>query len=118
MVLPGEKGPQVVQVKKVLHDTSLRGRCARLLVCEVDESKSNITIPAPESICPSDRRRSARLQSNPGFYLSYSYFGICAYRFISSLQNYAQDGNWCVYYYRFALVFKVFFLINRLETAI
>ena len=84
MILPGEKGPQAVQVKKVLHHTlSLRGRCARVvLVCEVDksnkrnESKSNLTIPAPESMCAP--RRSARLQSQkavgkPGLYLPSSY---------------------------------------------
>ena len=77
MILPSEKGPQAVQVKKVLHNTlSLRGRCARVvLVCEVDESdkcnesKSNLTIPAPESIYASDRCGSPRLQSNPGLYL-------------------------------------------------
>ena len=79
MILPDEKGPQAVQVKKVLHDTrSLRGRCARVvLVCEDDESdkhiesKLNLTIPAPESIFASDRRCSPRLQSNSasGLYL-------------------------------------------------
>jgi hypothetical protein len=59
MILPGAKGPQAVQVKKVLHDTlALRGRCARVvLVCKPDESdkcnesKLNPTIPAPESMC-------------------------------------------------------------------
>ena len=75
MILPGEKGPQVVQLKEVLHDTfALRGRCARvILVCEVDESKSNITISAPDSIYAPDRRHSAHLQSNAGLYLPSSY---------------------------------------------
>jgi hypothetical protein len=58
MMLPGAKA---VQVKKVLHDTlALRGRCARVvLVSEFDksdkrnESKTNLTIPAPESMCVS-----------------------------------------------------------------
>ena len=60
MILPGEKGPQVVQLKKVLHDTfTLRGRCARVILVDEsdkrDGSKSNLTIPAPESICAPDR---------------------------------------------------------------
>ena len=82
MILPSEKGPQAVQVKKVLHNTlSLRGRCARVvLVCEVDESnkhnesKLDLTIPAPDSINDPAPRRSPRLQSSPGFYFPSLYF--------------------------------------------
>jgi hypothetical protein len=81
MFLPGARGPQAIQVKKVLHDTlALRGRCAKvLLVCKNDESnkrnksKSIPTVPAPENIC-APQRRSARLQSKPGHYLPSSYF--------------------------------------------
>jgi hypothetical protein len=132
IILPGEKGPQAVQMKKVLHETvGLRGRCARVvLVCEVDESnkrkesKSNLTIPAPESMCT--LRRSPRLQSQggavgkPGWSLSsFLVLGICAYHFISSLEHetYAQDGNRCVSYYRFALVFISSYLGSKLRPA-
>ena len=108
MILPGEKGPQVVQLKKVLHDTfTLRGRCAQVIQVDEsdkrDESKSNLTIPAPESIFAPDRHHSA-LQFNAGL-SSFLVLGTCAYHFISSLQNYAQDGNRCVFHYHFALVF-------------
>ena len=69
MILPGDKVPQAVQVKKVLHNAlTLRGRCSRVvLVCEVDESnkrnesQSNPTIPGSVSKC--GPRRSPRLQS-------------------------------------------------------
>ena len=79
MILPGEMGPQAVQVKKVLHDMlALRGRCAQVvLVCEVDESdkrnesKSNVTIPGSESICAS--RRSLRIESQGPVGKSISY---------------------------------------------
>ena len=97
MILPGEKGLQTVQVKKVLHDTfALRGRCARVvLVCEVDESdkrneyKLNLTIPALESICAPDRRHSARQWST----------GVC-------------------FCHSFVLYKKYLCIINRLETGI
>ena len=69
MFLPGEKSP--VQVEKILHHAlAVRGRCARVvLVSKVDESdkrnesKSDLTIPVPESN-RSQRRRSPRLQSH------------------------------------------------------
>ena len=114
MILPGEKGPQVVQLKKVLHDTfTLCGRCARVIQVNEsdkrDESKSNLTIPAPKSICAPDRHRSA-LQFNAGL-SSFLVLGTCAYHFISSLQNYAQDGNRCIFHYHFALVFTSSYLL-------
>jgi hypothetical protein len=74
-------------VKKVLHHTlALRGRCVRVvLVCEVDESdkrnesKSNLTIPAPESIFTPSLRRSARLQSS-----LVSIFLPCTWEYVSN----------------------------------
>ena len=75
MILPGNKAPQTVQVKKVLHDAlALRGRCSRVaLVSEVEESrveeseklKESKLIPAiPGSMNMCALRRSARIQSN------------------------------------------------------
>jgi hypothetical protein len=79
MILLGDKGPQTVQVKEVLHDShALRSRCARVfLVGEVDKfdkrNESNHTIPAPESVC-APPPHSAHMHSMTGLYLSSSYF--------------------------------------------
>ena len=98
MILPSAKGFQVVQVKEVLHDIltlRLRSRWTRVvLVCESDESKSNPTIPAPESMC------APHLQSCEGARQAWSLssflvLGTCAYHFMFSLKHetYVQDGN-------------------------
>ena len=115
MILPGEKGLQAVQVKKVLHNAlTLRGRCSRVvLACEVDESnkrndsKTNLTIPGSVSMCA--LRRSPRVQSQGvvGKSSSSSSFlvrGICTYHFISSHERETQDTNRWVSYYHSALV--------------
>ena len=82
MILPAEKGPQAVQMKKILHHTlALRVRCARVvLVCEsgIDESdkrKSDLTIPPPESMCPPccSLRIQSQAEGKTGLYLPSSY---------------------------------------------
>jgi hypothetical protein len=84
MILPGAKGSQAVQV---LHDRlALRGRCARVvLVCELtesdkrNESKSNLTIPAPQ-VGKFDFGLSRTLNWCLSFHIQHA--------------TYAQGGNW------------------------